>query len=470
MTVPDWVQDAVFYQIFPDRFANGDLSNDPSNLQPWEAPPTTWGFHGGDIRGIIQHFDYLLDLGVNALYLNPIFQASSNHRYNTTDYLRIDSKLGSLEDFRTFLSTAHNHNVRVVLDGVFNHCGRGFFAFNDILENQEHSPYLNWFHVKNLPVDAYSTGDVRDYMGWWSMKSLPKFNTDNPEVRRTLLDVARYWIEQGIDGWRLDVPNEIDDDSFWAEFRHVVKSTNPEAYILGEIWSADRRWVGDTHFDGLMNYPVREALLRLLFSGTMDIPHFAEKIESLLEYYPRENAYAMYLTAGTHDTERLLTKVNGDIDKAKLAFLFLFAYPGAPAVYYGDEIGLMGGKDPECRGAFPWAPSRWNQALRDWVKQLISLRKRLDTLRRGDFRRVCLNVNESCYAFARLTAEQQIVVALNASPSPRKFCIPAEAVNWPDGKIAYNLLQPEVEYPVERGCFEITLPAWGGAWISNKVT
>lgn len=467
MTVPDWVQDAVFYQIFPDRFANGDLSHDPPNAQPWEATPTPWGFHGGDLRGIIQHFDYLLDLGVNALYLNPIFQATSNHRYNTTDYYQIDPKLGSLADFRAFLSLAHKNDVRVILDGVFNHCGRGFFAFNDILENQEHSPYVNWFHIKNFPVEAYSTGDARDYLGWWSMKSLPKFNTDNPDVRRYILDVARYWIEQGIDGWRLDVPNEIDDDSFWAEFRHVVKSSNPEAYILGEIWNADHRWVGDSHFDGLMNYPVRDALLRLLFAGTLDIPHFSEKVESLLEYYPRENAYAMYVTAGTHDTERLLTKVGGDIDKAKLAFMFLFAYPGAPAIYYGDEIGLMGGKDPDCRGAFPWSKSRWNTALRDWVKQLIALRKSREALRRGNFLRMCMDVKEACYAFARLTGDEQVVVAMNASPNQQHFCVSAQSIQWPDGKIAYNLLQPGVEYLVEQGCIKITLPAWSGTWISN---
>ncbi len=468
MTVPDWVQDAVFYQIFPDRFANGDLSNDPPNTQPWESMPTTWSFHGGDLRGIIQHFDYLLDLGVNALYLNPIFHATSNHRYNTSDYLRIDPKLGSMEDFRDFLDLAHQKHVRVILDGVFNHCGRGFFAFNDILENLEHSPYLDWFHVKNFPVDAYSSGDARDYLGWWNFKSLPKFNTANLEVRRYIFDVARYWIDQGIDGWRLDVPNEIDDDAFWAEFRHVVKSANPNAYILGEIWTAERRWVGDSHFDGLMNYPVRDALLRLLLAGTLDIALFADKIENLLEYYPRENAYAMYVTAGTHDTERLLTKLSGDVEKVRLAFLFLLAYPGAPAIYYGDEIGLAGGKDPECRRAFPWATSRWNYMIRDWVKRLIALRKQLLVLRRGDFRRICLNVNEACYAFARLTAEQQIVVALNASPIPRQFCIPVEMISWSDGMTVYDVIQPGVQYQVEQGCFNIALPPWGGAWISNK--
>ena len=468
MTVPDWVQDAIFYQIFPDRFANGDLSNDPPNIQPWESMPTSRGFHGGDLRGIIQHMDYLLDLGVNALYLNPIFQATSNHRYNTTDYMRIDPKLGSLGDFQAFLEIAHRNNVRVILDGVFNHCGRGFFAFNDILENQVHSPYRDWFHIKKYPVDAYSDGDASDYLGWWNMKSLPKFNTTNPEVRRYILEVARYWIDLGIDGWRLDVPNEIDDDPFWAEFRHAVKSANSEAYLLGEIWTADRRWVGDSHFDGLMNYPVRDALLRLLLAGTPDLPHFADKIEGLLAYYPPENAYAMYVTAGTHDTERLLTKVGGDVDKVRLAFLFLFAYPGAPAIYYGDEIGLTGGKDPDCRRAFSWDTSRWNSNLRDWVKQLIRLRKQLAVLRRGSFRRVCLSVPEACYAFARLTPEQQVLVAMNASTVQRQFCIPTELIPWYDEMKLFDLLQPGAEYQVEHGCIEVTLPPWGGAYISNK--
>ena len=468
MTVPEWVQDAIFYQIFPDRFANGDLSNDPSNVQPWESPPTTWSFHGGDLRGLIQHFDYLLDLGINALYLNPIFQATSNHRYNTTDYFQIDPKLGTLDDFRQFLTVAHSNNVRVVLDGVFNHCGRGFFAFNDILENQDHSPYLSWFHVKGFPVDAYQFGDARDYLGWWGMKSLPKFNTDNPAVRRYLLDVARYWVEQGIDGWRLDVPNEIDDDAFWADFRQVVKRANPEAYILGEIWPADLRWVGENHFDGLMHYPIRDALLRLLSTGTLDILHFADKIEELLGYYPRENAYAMYVTPGTHDTERLLTRVEGNLDKARLAFLFIFAYPGAPAVYYGDEIGLTGGKDPECRAAFPWDARRWITDLRGWVKHLIALRKELAVLRRGDFARVCLDTQEACYAFARLSPEQQVVVAMNASPNPRIFRVSTQTVGWADGMNVLNLTQPGVEYQVENGSITIMLPAWGGAWISNK--
>ncbi len=465
MTVPDWVQDAVFYQIFPDRFANGNLDNDPANVQAWGSPPTVWGFKGGDIAGILQHFDYLLDLGVNALYFNPIFQATSNHRYNTTDYYRIDPKLGDLADFKALLDTAHRHGMRVMLDGVFNHCGRGFFAFNDVLENQEHSPYLSWFHIKHLPVEAYLWGDARDYLGWWEMKHLPKFNTNTPAVRRYILDVARYWVEQGIDGWRLDVPNEIDDDAFWAEFRHVIKTANPDAYLLGEIWTADLRWVGEGHFDGLMHYPVRDALLRLLFAGTLDIPHFAEKMESLLDFYPRENAYAMYVPLGSHDTERLLTKVDGDVGKAKLAFLFQFAYPGAPAVYYGDEIGLTGGKDPECRAAFPWDERQWNVELRDWVKSLIALRKGSAALRRGEYQTLCTKVKEACFAFARTYGEEQVVVVINAGPEARKLRIKVQKVGWQDGRPVRDLLTGQEISPVTDGCVKVTLPPWGGTLL-----
>ncbi len=224
MSVPAWVADAVFYQIFPDRFANGDASNDPRGVQPWGAPPTIWGFQGGDLRGVLEHLDYLADLGINALLFNPIFQASSNHRYNTTDYFRIDPGLGTQEDFRALLDAVHQRGMRMVLDGVFNHCGRGFFAFYDLLENELHSPYVDWFHVRRFPLHAYGAGEAENYLAWWKFKSLPKFNTGNPKVRQYLLSVAAHWVRQGIDGWRLDVPNEIDDDLFWAEFRETVKA------------------------------------------------------------------------------------------------------------------------------------------------------------------------------------------------------------------------------------------------------
>ncbi len=465
MTVPDWVQDAVFYQIFPDRFANGDPENDPQNVKPWGSSPTIWGFQGGDFQGMIQKFDYLLDLGITAIYLNPIFLATSNHRYNTTDYYHIDEKLGTLEDFRSFLNLAHRASIKVVLDGVFNHCGRGFFAFNDILENQEHSPYLDWFHIKHLPVDAFTYGEARDYLGWWGMKHLPKFNTDNPQVRCHILDVARYWIEFGIDGWRLDVPNEINDDTFWAEFRSVVKSANPDAYLLGEIWTADAHWVGDSHFDGLMNYPVRDALLRLLYAGTLNVPDFYTKMKELLNFYPRENAYAMFVPLGSHDTERILSKLEDNIQKTKLAFLFQFAYPGAPSIYYGDEIGLTGGKDPECRKAFPWDTRQWNMELRDWARRLISLRKDSAVLRRGDCVSICADLDPACCVFIRRLGTEQILVIMNASAEARQVNIPIAQIGWGKGQMARSLLTGS-EFKLENGFISIRLEPWSGDWLA----
>jgi cyclomaltodextrinase len=465
MSVPEWVQDAIFYQIFPDRFANGDPDNDPPNVMNWGSSPTSWGFQGGDLIGIIRKFDYLLDLGINAIYLNPIFQASSNHRYNTTDYFHVDSKLGTLDDFHNLIDLAHKNQVRIILDGVFNHCGRGFFAFNDVLENQEYSPYRDWFHIKRFPVDAYSWGGAVDYLGWWGMKSLPKFNTNNPKTRKYLLNIARYWIEQGIDGWRLDVPNEINDDDFWAEFRQVVKSANPEAYLVGEIWSADKRWVGEEHFDGLINYPVMDALAGFLATNTMDADHFAEKVEGLLTMYPRDNAYAMYIPLDSHDTERILTRMGNDLNKTRLAYLFQFGYPGAPAIYYGDEIGLVGGKDPECRGAFLWEETMWNTELRKYLKALVALRKKHAALRRGDYFRIDGITNPACYAFARTKMDDKVLVILNANAARLKINVMIDKIGWEDGRIVSDLINPERRYKITNRSIKLVLPGWSGIWL-----
>jgi cyclomaltodextrinase / maltogenic alpha-amylase / neopullulanase len=465
MTVPYWVQDAVFYQIFPDRFANGDLTNDPPNVQPWGSPPNLHSFQGGDLRGIIQQFDYLLDLGVTALYLNPIFLSPSSHRYSTVDYYRIDPKLGDLNDFHSLLRVAHANSVRIILDGVFNHSGRGFFAFSDILENQEHSPYRDWFHIRQFPVDGYGPGRAESFLGWWGHKSLPKFNTNNPQVRRYIMNVARYWIDQGVDGWRLDVPNEIDDDSFWAEFRQVVKTANRDAYLVGEIWTADPRWVGQNHFDGLMHYPIRDAILDFLETGFLSATGFAEKVEGLLEVYPRPNVHSMYVTLGSHDTERMRTKLGGSPAKVRLAFSFLFAYPGAPAVYYGDEIGMSGGKDPECRGAFPWNAEAWESELRASVQSMIALRKNWAALRRGSYKRVFVDDRRHCYAFARILGSEKVLVAMNASPTQRYLRMPVAGLGWEDGRILRNLLGRE-EFLVSGDTLAITLPPWGSVWAA----
>lgn len=460
MTVPDWVADAIFYQIFPDRFANGDPDNDPVNVKPWGSPPTAHGFMGGDLQGIIQKLDYLSDLGINAIYLNPIFLSSSTHRYNTTDYYRIDPRLGTKEDFDALVKTAHQKNIRVILDGVFNHCGRGFFAFSDVLENQENSPYKDWFYIQKFPIDAYSPGDARDYLGWWKHKSLPKLKVSNPEVRSFLLDVSKYWIREGADGWRLDVPNEIDDDEFWAEFREGIRGTNGDAYLLGEIWEPSPRWVGDTHFDGLMNYPLRTALIDLI-EGKIHPPQFMERVDNLLNLYPLENLYAMYSLLGSHDTERILTLFQGNLEKCKLAYLFIYAFPGCPAIYYGDEVGIEGGKDPDSRRAFPWDESQWNSGLREYIKNLIKLRTQSDVLRRGEFRFLSFESERNFIGFTRSKGDEKILVLLNPTNSAISINILKDKIALPEGYILRDMLGSG-DFQVIQNSLTFSLPAYSG--------
>ncbi|HUT15140.1 MAG TPA: glycoside hydrolase family 13 protein, partial [Anaerolineae bacterium] len=267
---PEWVKDAIFYQIFPDRFASSDAVPKPNNLESWNSAPTRYGFKGGDLLGVVEHLDYLQDLGISALYLNPIFQSTANHRYHTYDYYRVDPLLGGDAAFRTLLTEAHGRGMRIVLDGVFNHASRGFFQFNHILENGAASPYLDWFTVRGWPLHAYSARQKPNYDAWWGLHALPKFNVDSPAVREFLLGVARYWIEEGVDGWRLDVPGEIKDDSFWREFRRQVKRANPDAYIVGEIWSDARHWLRGDQFDAVMNYPFTKACLSFFVGRNLD--------------------------------------------------------------------------------------------------------------------------------------------------------------------------------------------------------
>jgi cyclomaltodextrinase len=463
MSTPFWIQDAIFYQIFPDRFANGDPENDPPNLQKWGSAPTLWGFQGGDLRGIIQRIDYLLDLGITAIYLNPIFSSPSTHRYNTSDYYQIDLKLGTMADFRVLVDTLHKNEIRLVLDGVFNHVGRGFFAFVDVLENGEHSAYKDWFHIKELPLDAYDEGKQINYEGWWNHKSLPKLNTANNHVRNYIFNVARYWIDQGIDGWRLDVPNEIDDDDFWAEFRRVVRSGNRDAYLLGEIWDVNPRWANDKHFDGLTNYPVRDALVGLL-QGRESAVQFNDRINTLIKTYPTENLLAMYVPLDSHDTERFKTIVGGSVEKVKIAYLFQMAFPGAPGIYYGDEIGMEGGKDPDSRRAFPWNEAEWNLDLYTWVKSLIALRKRTPCLRRGNY--VHLLADDRLFAFARTLGEEKVLVALNANARATQIEIPCSIAGCKEGQFFQDLIN-RGNYSVRGGKISLSLPPWGGILLGQ---
>jgi len=434
---PEWVKDAIFYQIFPDRFAQSQAVPKPRRLEPWDSPPTEHGFKGGDLLGVVEHLDYLQDLGVTAIYFTPIFQSTANHRYHTYDYYQVDPLLGGNAAFRTLLDEAHRRGMRIVLDGVFNHASRGFFQFNHILENGAASPYLDWFTVNGWPLQAYDTHRKPNYECWWGLHALPKFNIQNPEVRRFLLDVARYWVEQGIDGWRLDVPGEINDDSFWREFRWLVKRANPQAYIVGEIWHDARRWLQGDQFDAVMNYPFTKACLSFfvgrdlnagLTSGTGYYPvspqeadGFASTIDGLLALHPEQVTQAQMNLLDSHDTARFLSLARGDDSALRLAVLFMMCYPGAPCIYYGDEVGLEGGKDPDSRRAFPWDQQRWNAGLRDYVKRCVALRKAHPALRRGEYK--SLFAQGEVYAVGRRLAGKTLVCVFNRGARPLELDI-----------------------------------------------
>lgn len=492
---PDWVKDAVFYQIFPDRFAKSDCVPKPTNLEPWDSPPTVYGFKGGDLLGVAEHLDYLKDLGITAIYLNPIFQSAANHRYHPHDYYQVDPILGGNEAFREMLDAAHARGIRVVLDGVFNHASRGFYQFHHALENGAASPYLDWFHFDEERLEAGerlnpypSLEEEQDwrrsrpslqaygYQAWWDLPALPEFNTDNPDVRAFIFDVARHWLEQGIDGWRLDVPFCIDDDRFWQKFRRVVQGANPDAYIVGEIATEATRWLQGDQFDAVMNYLFTKACLGF-FGGErvnldilapplreglspMDASDFAHRVEELLRMYPREAALAQLNLLDSHDTPRFLTLVRGDEAALRLAVLFQMTYPGAPCVYYGDEVGMEGGPDPECRGAFPWDEARWDTDLRDYVKRCIALRKAHPALRRGDFTSL-YTAGKVCVYLRRLK-DDKLIVVLNNDTAIYDLDVPVGG-HLPEGTRLRDLLGSGEASVAAGRLTGLALPARSGA-------
>jgi len=444
---PAWVRDAVFYQIFPDRFARSGRLPDPGNLEPWDTPPTPCGFKGGDLQGVADRLDYFVDLGVTAIYFCPVFASASNHRYHTYDYYRVDPLLGGNNALRHLLDRCHNHGIRVILDGVFNHVSRGFWQFHHVLENGSASPFRDWFHFDEdrlhgrrpfqpYPADTAAaelaagvgSRDAIGYAAWWNLPALPTFNTDCPEVREFLIGVAEHWISFGIDGWRLDVPNEIDDDDFWREFRERIRRIKPDAYIVGEVWSEAGRWLQGDMWDAVMNYQVTAACLGF-FGGshldllqarqpssfsyvqTMTADAFALDINRVLKSYPPEITACQLNLLDSHDMPRFLTCCSNDVAALKMAWLFVCLLPGAPCIYYGDEVGMQGGHDPDCRRGFPKDESTWNLDLRNWYRQCIRWRKATTEFRRGEVTVRALNAD---VAVITSSADRDIAAIFNS--------------------------------------------------------
>ncbi|VTT04818.1 neopullulanase alpha amylase subunit [Streptococcus gordonii] len=377
--VPDWVSKTVWYQIFPERFANGNAELSPEEALDWDSSitPKTTDFFGGDLQGIIDHLDYLQDLGITGLYLCPIFESPSNHKYNTTDYFEIDRHFGDKETFRQLVEQAHQHGMKVMLDAVFNHIGDQSAQWQDVLQHGENSAYKDWFHIQEFPVtnDKLVNPKELPYHTFAFASYMPKLNTANSEVKDYLLRVATYWIEHfDIDAWRLDVANEV-DHQFWRDFRKAVLAKKPDLYILGEVWHTSQPWLNGDEFHAVMNYPLSDSIKDYFLSRSKKTSQFISEINCQSMYYKQQISEVMFNLLDSHDTERILTTAKGDIQLVKLALAFLFLQRGTPCIYYGTELELGGGMDPDCRRVMPWDRVSNDNDMLNFMKNLIQLRK-----------------------------------------------------------------------------------------------
>ncbi|MFC4601443.1 alpha-glycosidase [Cohnella hongkongensis] len=471
-TPPSWVKDAVFYQIFPERFANGDPSLNPEGTLPWGGEPTPTNFFGGDLQGVVDRLDHLVELGVNAIYFNPLFEATTNHKYDTKNYRKVDPQFGTNEKLKELVDACHARGIRVMLDAVFNHSGKEFPPFVDVLEKGADSPFADWFHVREFPLRVENGVPTYDTFGFEPI--MPKLNTENPEVKRYLLDAALYWIEEaGIDGWRLDVANEV-DHAFWREFRTVVKRAKPDVYILGEIWHDSAMWLQGDQFDAVMNYPFTNAALDFFAFGKIDAASFADAIGGQLAAYPRQVAETTFNLLGSHDTPRLLTVCGEDARRMKLATLFQLTYPGTACIYYGDEIGMKGGGDPGCRQCMVWEEEKQDRELFAFFTAAIRLRKDYEALRSASFS--FLKAEGGLLAYERLSADgsERLIVAMNVSEQPIEAELSAASGDVREagspalgGRLLFGSASASVS--AEGGLLRVKLPAFGyGVWRTES--
>ena len=383
-----WIKETIWYQIFPERFRKGE--NTKGNYLPWgehEGPISNQMFFGGNLQGIIESIPYLQNLGINGIYFTPIFAATSAHKYDTIDYFKIDPSFGTNKDFKQMVKACHKAGIKVMLDAVFNHCGWFHPYWQDVVQKGKKSKYYDCFFIEheeiiNFPIENNMpkiTGRIYpNYRTFAFTPFMPKLNTANPLIEKHLLKAAKYWVEKyDIDGWRLDVSNEVSHD-FWRKFRQVVTKVKPDIYILGENWEDSTPWLGADQFNAVMNYELTYPIWQFFTFeeiNRINALEFSHKINEILIKYPHNVAVNMFNLVGSHDTMRILRRVKGNGDLVKLVYLFIFTFSGSPAIFYGDEIGLDGGKDPDNRRCMIWDETKQDKDLFGFFKRIIALRK-----------------------------------------------------------------------------------------------
>ncbi len=413
--VPSWVTGAIGYHIFPDRFFRPSDADEPSPRRvPWDREPKPTSFYGGTLRGIREKLPYLAALGITLLYLTPIFRSPSNHRYDTEDYYTVDPRLGGEEDLIHLVAAAHALGMKVILDAVFNHTSNRFFAFRDAIRQGPHSPYWQWYSFAG--GDRVTTDPVNYETFGVGIPTMPKLNFANPAVEEYFLQVGVYWLEKaGIDGWRLDVANEV-DHAFWRKFRQQVKAKNPEALIVGEVWHDPTPWLGGDQFDGTMNYPFRQTLLDYFVGGKLSVAEMARRLDTLRYAQTGPANRASWNLLGSHDTERIITLIDGDAERWRLLMMLLMTWTGIPMLYYGDELGMAGGADPLCRAGMAWERMVHPPETYAVLRALIHLRATEPALQTGELRLDHDLASAHILQFRRETAEDTLTVTLNLSP------------------------------------------------------
>ncbi|OPZ85519.1 MAG: Neopullulanase [Firmicutes bacterium ADurb.Bin419] len=391
----------MIYQIFPDRFKR---PNAGTNLYS--------GYYGGNLAGMISEFEYIRNLGVSSIYLNPIFKSGSYHRYDINDYYEVDPILGDKVQLKEFIDLCHASKINVIFDAVLNHTGSEFFAFRDVLAKGFASAYKDWFYIDSFPVSQSSKPNYECFSFFGGM---PKLNTSNPKVVEYLVDVLKNWtVEFNIDGWRFDVADEIDRE-FWRTLRRELKSVKKDIVFVGEIFDEASSWLDGDQFDSVINYPLKSLINDLFAYRSISCTLFKQRISGYLMNFKTGVLSSMVNVISTHDTPRFLTLCKDCEKRFELAVVFQFTFPGVPLVYYGDEIGMKGEADPDCRRPMVWDSSQWNTDLLKLYRFLIAMRKESEALRKGRFVDLNVNGNHSILAYGRQTEKEFLVILMNTS-------------------------------------------------------
>lgn len=414
--VPEWAANKVVYQIFPSRYA----ASKPVDKELWyKAPITLTDNLHGDIRGIIDHLDYIRDLGIDVIYMTPIFKSDSSHKYDTIDYYQIDPSFGTAEDLRELVQKAHQYGMKVVLDAVFNHTGRDFFAFKDILENKEKSKYLDWYFIDKFPLDNES-GQAPNFKCFGYYGGMPKLNLKNPEVEKYVTDVACYWLKEcDIDGWRMDVGDEI-SHYFWKHFRRAVKAVKKDALIIGEIWHYAGDFLEGDEWDTVMNYPFYLNLIDLLADEKIGVSRFIQNLGYMKGRLNKKCYPLMWNLIDSHDTARFLHLCNNK-QKQHLAAAFQLLMPGMPMIYYGDELAMPGANGSDCRRGMYWDEEYRDNEMLEWYKRLIQVRRTHACIVEGELAEIITRDEDGTIALIRKNTKETIALIFNCSNDTKEF-------------------------------------------------